>query len=781
MDLHWLSPEEMAVRYAAFPEALAMTAEVARRCGPCLPDGRPIWPALQLPTGMRPEDVLREQAQEGLHIRFGEQPPPQVEQRLQHELTVLTESGYAPLFLVVADIVRFARQAQIPVSTRGSVANCLAAYCMGITDVDPVDHDLLFERFLNPARKDLPDIDLDFCSRRRDEVLAYVRKTYGKGHVALVSAISTLRPRGALRETAKAFQLPDDLIKDLIRLLPRSHRQRLDVNQLLGQVADPEVQGVIQAAMELVGQPHHLSVHPGGVVITPGPLTDIVPLQWAPKGFLITQYDHVDVGAVGLPKLDLLGIRALTVLADAVELVRGGHAPEFSLESIPLEDPKTQALLMRGETLGVFQCESLGAQRTLRRLQARTLRDMAIANAFFRPGPSTGGMARSFERRYRGEEPVEYLHPSLEPILGFTRGVLIFQEQVLRIARDVAGLSWEKADRIRRGMSTHVMEDISNVEAEFMRGCMRPEPDGPGMTQRQAKSLWEQAAAFSGFGFNQGHATAYAAVSYRSAYMKAHWPAEFLCARLADRGGYHHPAIYMAEARRLGISIHPPHINQSRRRFTLVREGDAKAGLWMGLDQVRDLRRDTIHAITAARKGGPFGGLTDLITRVELGQKELEHLVMCGALDGLGESREALLVRVQSRRQPGGLRQMALPFSAQEEAPEDPALRMRWERKVLGMPVSVHPLQVIQDQLPAHVALRELDQHTGESVATVGVRLPGWTGLGGFWLGDEEHFIVVQESGQTRWPAWKPLFLRGRWQGDGMGSFWFQAGRIKEL
>ena len=293
--------------------------------------------------------------------------------------------------------------------------------------------------------------------------------------------------------------------------------------------------------------------------------------------------------------------------------------------------------------------------------------------------------------------------------------------------------------------------------------------------------LWEQVSAFSGFGFNQGHATAYAAVSYRSAYMKAHWPAEFLCARLADRGGYHHPAIYMAEARRLEIPIHPPHINHSHWRFTLVRGGEGDAELWMGLDQVRDLRRDTIHAITAARNVKPFECLTDLITRVEMGQKELEHLVMCGALDGLGDPREALLARVRSRRRPDGLRQMALPFSAQEVIPEDPAGRMRWERRILGLPVSVHPLQVMQDQLPAHLALRALEQHEGESVSIVGVRLPGWTGLGGFWLGDEEHFIVVQESGQTRWPIWKPLHLRGRWQGDGMGSFWFQAGRIEEL
>ena len=310
-------------------------------------------------------------------------------QRLETELAAITRHGYSPLFLVVADIVRYAREAGIPVNTRGSVANSLVAYCTGITNVDPMAHDLLFERFLNPARADasssagarrtgghgLPDIDLDFCSRRRDRVLDYVRRTYGPDRVALVSTVSTLQPRGAVRETAKAYGIDERQTKHLVSLLPRRwhpdprRRDRRTVDDVLDELPDPRLQEVVRAAYSVVGQPHHLSVHPGGVVITPGPLTDVLPLQWAPKGFLITQFDHGDVEAIGLPKLDLLGIRALTVLAEAERLVQAHHDPAFRLADVPLDDAATGDMLARGGTIGVFQCESQGARRTLRNFQ----------------------------------------------------------------------------------------------------------------------------------------------------------------------------------------------------------------------------------------------------------------------------------------------------------------------------------------------------------------------------------------------------------------------------
>jgi DNA polymerase-3 subunit alpha len=784
-DIHWLGRDEVAARFAGFPEALAAISQIAARCGPVLPGGQPVWPDLNLPTGQTGDEALASLAEAGLAVYYGAEPAATVRERLERELEAIGRHGYAPLFVVVADIVRFAREAQIPVNTRGSVANSLVAYCAGITNVDPIAHDLLFERFLNPARADLPDIDLDFCSRRRDQVLDYVQRTYGPEHVALVSTVSTLQPRGAVRETAKAYGLDEKQADRLIAMLPRRwhpdprRRDRRTVEDVLAELADPLMKEVLQAAYSLVDQPHHLSVHPGGVVITPGPLIDLLPVQWAPKGFLITQFDHRDIEAIGLPKLDLLGIRALTVLADAERMVQRDYDPAFRVDSIPLDDPLTAELLARAETIGVFQCESSGAQRTLRQLQARTVRDLAVANAFFKPGPATGGMARTFVRRYRGEESVTYLHPSLAPILEPTKGVLLFQEQVLRVAREIAGLSWAQADQLRRGMGHFGHQEMADLEAQFLTGCQRPPPCGPGFTQQQANTLWDQVLAFSGYGFNQGHATSYAVVSYRSAYLKAHWPAAFLCARLAEWGGFHHPAIYMAEAVRLGVAVRPPHINHSGRRFSLTWEGDAGI-LWMGLGQVRDLRQTSVRAITRERQHQPFTGVRDLLQRVPLQHKEVVHLIQCGALDGLGENRAALLTESQEVQHAGSALQMAFGFARPEVAPEPPAQRMARERHLLGQPVSVHPLEMVVDRLPQNcLPLQRLPEWLGQRVVVAGVRLPGWTGGQGFFLGNGQTFIVVRGDAASKAPApWLPLLVRGRWIADEWGRAWLQAEEI---
>lgn len=782
---YWLSPNEVAARFVRYPPAVAQTAAIAARCDDCLPDGRPIWPVLKLPRDQTTEAALSDLAQAGLANRYDVASPLQASAhaRLAAELAAITTHGYAPLFLVVADIVRFARAQEIPVSTRGSVANSLVAYCTGITTVDPVAHGLLFERFLNPARANPPDIDLDFCSRRRDEVLHYVRETYGADHVALIGTISTLQLQSAVRETGKAYGLPAAQIDRLVSHLPhRWHpdprrRDRRTMEDVLATIDDPLAREVVRLAYALVGQPDHLGVHPGGVVITPGPLTDVLPVQWAPKGFLITQYEHGDVEALGLPKMDLLGIRALTVLADAADAVRQGHDPAFRLATIPLDDPATGELIARGETIGVFQCESDGAQRTLRKLQARTVHDLAVANAFFKPGPAMGGMANAFVRRYRGEEPVTYLHPALAPILGPTMGVLIFQEQVLRLAHEIAGLSWAQADQLRRGMSHFGAHEMAALRDEFILGCQRPPPAGPGLTPAQSNTLWEQVMPFAGYGFNQGHATAYADVSYRSAYLKAHYPAEFLCARLADYGGFHHPAIYMAEALRLGLDVRPPHVNFSAAAFTLVE----RRVLYMGLGQVRDLRRSAVEALLDARAQRPFEGLRDLVARVPLRAKEIDHLVRGGALDGLAVSRAALLDEAGEIGQHGS-GQLAFAFARPRVPAETLRQRWDWEAGLLDLPVSAFadPLALVRDQLPAHVPLTELPTTGGRPVLTAGVRLPGWTGGPGFFLGDGQTFVIARGDKTAKAPApWQPLLVQGRWASDGWGSSWLQIDRIE--
>jgi DNA-directed DNA polymerase III PolC len=795
MILHWLSPRQMAERFAAFPQALAAIGEIVQQCRPALPDGRPIWPALKLPAGQTPETALAALAEQGLRDRYGSQPAPAIAQRLQREMDAIAGHGFSPLFLVVADIVRYAREHGIPVSTRGSVANSLVAYCAGITTVDPIEHDLLFERFLNPARANPPDIDLDFCSRRRDRVLNYVRRRYGEEHVALVATVSTLRPKSAVRETAKAHGLSDAETERLVKLLPSGwhpdprRRSKKTVEDVIMEMADARLRQVLIDAAGIVGQPDHLSVHPGGLVITPGPLTDVAPVQWTVKGFLITQYDHNDVEAIGLPKLDLLGIRALTVLADAAELARR-RDPAFRLDAILLDDPATGDLLARAETIGVFQCESTGAQRTLRQLKARSVQDLATANAFFKPGPALGGMARLFVLRYRGEAPVAYLHPALEPILGRTKGVLIFQEQILRIATEIAGLSWQQADFLRRGMSHFGRQEMESMRAAFVAGCMRPAPDGPAFSAQQAATLWEQVEPFAGYGFNQGHATAYADVSYRSAYLKAHFPAEFFAARLADWGGFHHPAIYVAEARRLGIAVHPPHVNHSGRKFTFVSPlpptppfpSSPPPALWMGLDQVRDLRQASVRAIVQARREAPFTGLRDLLGRVPLHDKEALHLVQCGALDGLGASRASLLAELKEVQRAGSVQQMAFEFPLEPVQAETPAQRLAWEQLLLGWPVSVTPLEAVGGPLPDTVVLADLPSQPGRPATVAGYRLPGWTGGRGFFLSDGQTFAVaVEREGLAKPSPWQPILALGRWQRDPWGAEWLQVEEISKM
>lgn len=788
--IHWQSPDELRQRFAAYPDTLTGIGEIVAQCDSALPDGRPIWPVLKLAEDETPDLALQRLVEEGLRRHYPEMTPVLVE-RQTRELAAIAKRGFAPLFLIVADITAFARQHEIPYNTRGSVANSLVAYCSGITTVDPIAHDLLFERFLNPERGGLPDIDLDLCSHRRDEVLLYVRERYGEEKVALVATMATLRPKSAVRETAKAYGLDEITVTTLTGKVrdqwhPDPRRHETDpMEALLAETDDPLQREVVKTAYGMVGVPHHLSIHPGGVVVAPRQITEIAPVQWTPKGFFVTQFPHEDVEALGLPKIDLLGIRALTVLADAAELVRRHHQADFRLSELPLDDARTAEIMAAGETIGVFQCESWGAQRTLRQLQAHNISDLAIANAFFKPGPATGGMAQAFVRRYRGEEAVSFLHPALAPILGPTQGVMLFQEQVLRVATEIAGLSWAEADRLRRGMSKFRADEMAALQARFEEGCQRAAPAGPAFSPSQAQTLWTQVMAFAGYGFNQGHATAYADVSYRSAYLKAHWPAEFLCARLADWGGFHHQAIYIAEARRLGITVRPPHVNHSCAQFTLAYErckSGRQAVLWMGLGQVRDLRRAMVRALVAERRQRPFSSVSDLLNRVPLARKEWTHLIQAGALDELGDSRAALLAEAGALHTGGDGGQLAFIFVAQAVAAEDAALRLAWETRLLGMPVSVHPLATIASrQLPTMV-LGELHKHAGVSITIAGTRLPGWTGGKGWFCGDEENYVVaIPPKGMTNPRPWRPISVRGRWCSDQWGDSWLQVEEWKAL
>jgi DNA polymerase-3 subunit alpha len=722
------SEDAMRRRFADYPDALANTARVAAVCDFELPLGGRHFPVLELPPGRAPGEELWEQALRGARARYSALTPA-IEARLRKEVDIIDALGYVPYFMVVADIVRYARAQRVPISPRGSASSSVVAYCLGIHDVDPLAHDLYFERFLSLERRDPPDIDLDLCSRRRDEVIDYVYRRWGAEHVAMVCTYATLRPRLALREVGKAYGLPEARIKALSERLPWfwSPRERAETErtmaELLAAARDPREREVLELSRALDGTPHHLSIHPGGIVISPGPITDLVPLQPAPKGLMITQYDLGSIEKLGLVKIDLLGISALTVVADCVELIQQ-REPGFTLESISAGDETAGRTLSHAQTIGCFQIESPGMRLTLRELAARNTGDALVALALYRPGPLKGGLKDAFVRRHLGQEPTTYLHPALEPVLRETYGVILYQEQVLRIAHEVAGFSLGEADLLRRAMSKfRSAHEMARLRGQFVAGAQATSALDAGT----AEQIWGLMEAFSGYGFPKAHAAGYAALAYRMAYLKTHYPAEFMAARLATHGGFYGPATYLGEARRLGLDVRPPHVNHSGEAFTL----EAPRTLWMGLEQVRELTRATTRAILAQR---PFDTFEDFLTRAQPQHVEALNLVKVGALAGLGEPR-AMLVRLEHERWTGkhtaqleiadfsGAASPPLPGTPPSGTSQDSALSTaECEREVLGMLVSVHPLELVAEELAyvERVRSNELVAHAGREVTLAG-------------------------------------------------------------
>jgi DNA polymerase-3 subunit alpha len=720
-DLSYPSEDEMRRRFANFPSALDHTNWIADQCHFEFPLGQLHFPVLDLPPGRTTYEELWTRALAGALHRYGDSTST-VEARLRKEVDVIDTLGYTPYFLVVADIVRYAREKQVPISPRGSASSSVVAYCLGIHDIDPIAHNLYFERFLSLERHDPPDIDLDLCSHRRDEVIEYVYRKYGTDHVAMVCTYATLRARYALREVGKAYGLPERRIKELSAQLPGfwhpGARKRMQDAQaeLIEQARDPVERQVLETSRALDGTPHHLSIHPGGIVISPGPITDLVPLQYAAKGLLVTQFDMGGIEKLGLVKIDLLGISALTVIADCVEMVRQ-RRPDFTLESIPQQDAAAAQTLATARTIGCFQTESPGMHMTLRELSTRTVNDLIVALALYRPGPLKGGLKDAFVRRHLGQEPAEYLHPALEPILRETYGVILYQEQVLRIAHEVAGFSLGDADVLRRAMSKfRSAHEMERLHTQFVAGAQATS----GLDAALAQQVWELMAAFAGYGFPKAHAAGYAAVAYRMAYLKTHYPAEFMAARLAVWGGFYRTSVYMSEARQLGLTVKPPHVNHSGEAFTL----EPPQTLWMGLGQVRDLTHTTLKTIMAQR---PFESLEDFLARAQPQYVEAVNLIKVGALDGLGNVKAMLSQLEQERWHGRHAGQMGLLATQPEMAMPDPTLRERaaWEREVLGMLVSVHPLQLVAEKLALHELIRsdELNHHAGQDVTLAGVRL----------------------------------------------------------
>jgi DNA-directed DNA polymerase III PolC len=701
---HFTSAQEMAERFAEYPEAIASIQEITECCNLVLPLGEPQYPIVDLPGGTTPLERLRELAFAGAKERYGGISP-EIQSRLDYELKIIAEKGYESLFLIVREILAFARQTGVPISSRGSAASSLVAYCLGITTPDPLGANLYFERFLNPARSSPPDIDVDLCSVRREGVIRYVYEQYGEDRVAMVATINRFQRRSALREVAKAYGLSKEEIKDLTAQVPwrgwgpRTRRRRTDEAPFQEvQQRFPQYKALFQDAGALLDFPHHLSVHPGGIVITPGPMTDLVPVHLASKGILITQFDLESVEKMGLVKIDLLGTRGLTVLGNVAEKVASWRATEFRtplevLEAIPEDDPDTTALVHQARTIGCFAIESPGMRATLREIDAQSPEDIMIALALYRPGPMTGGLKDAFVQRHLGKQEVTHIHPALASLLENTYGVILYQEQVLRIASELAGLSLADADLLRRAMSHFDPGGrMKTLKRRFVAGAQ----EISGVPVETGERIWDMMAAFAGYGFPKAHAVSYAQVAWRSAWCKAHYPAEFMAAVLGGWGGYYRQRVYLSEARRLGLEIRPPHINHSQRLFVAAYP-DGTATLYMGLDQVRDLTRRTQKRILSGR---PFRSLTDFLTRVDPRPKEAENLIRVGALRGLGTIPD-LLAKIQ--RESWRLKQPPL-FEMDEEVQRedwDLPTRMSAQQEILGIGVDAHPLALVAEPISA--------------------------------------------------------------------------------
>ena len=740
---------EIERRYKSFPSALAATQEIAARCKFDLPLGVAHMPSVPLPPGLTAAGYLRQKAEGGAGRLYG-QISPEVQARLDHELEVISRMGFEPIFLIVEEILEFARRSGVPFSSRGSAASSLVAHCLGITSPDPLRLNLYFERFLNPARTTPPDIDTDLCSRRRDAVIQHVFDTYGAERVAMVGTINRFRPRSALGEVAKAHGLASNAVRELVEQLPYAFFARMQEEdedgslppspfaELRARYTSPAYQQIFNQAEALLKLPRHLSVHAGGLVVAPGLLTEMLPvMRSGSKGVTITQLDLGAVETLGLVKIDLLGIRGLTVLGDVAEFIQASRPGEYAsplavLEATPADDPETSKRLESGGTIGCFQIESPGMRATLREIRARSEDDLMAALALYRPGPLSGGLKDAFVRRFKGEEPISQLHPALAPLLDETFGVILYQEQVLRIAYELAGFSLAEADLLRRAMSHFDPgKQMQALEQKFINQAQARS----GVPPETGERVWEMMAAFAGYGFPKAHAASYAKVAWRSAWCKTHFPGEFMTAVLANWGGYYSQRVYLGEARRLGLTLRPPHVNYSGRNFV---HADLKVGqdqqpqkaLFMGLDQVKELTARSIERIIHGR---PFRSLEDFLARADPRPQEAENLARAGALEGLG-TIPAILRRLQgggSRKRFGTMWQAGQPslFGWGDSDGEDWTLEQKVaaQQELLGVSLDAHPLELAADKLSAAGAITTVEAagRVGQRVTVAGLRQSG--------------------------------------------------------
>lgn len=742
-EFYFKSEEEMRALFPDVPEAADNTVKIAQRCQVELEFGKTKLPAFFTPDGSDNLEFFRRLCQEGLIRRYGENPPQEYRDRLEYEIRVISQMGYVNYYLIVWDFIRYARSVGIPVGPgRGSGAGSLAAYCVGITNVDPMRYDLLFERFLNPERVSMPDFDIDFSDERRDEIIGYVVDKYGADHVAQIVTFGTMAARGALRDVGRALNIPYNKVDQVAKLVPLSLGMTLDTamkqsKELREKVeADPQVKELWDMARKVEGMPRHASTHAAGVVITDKPVMDYVPLSKNDDA-VVTQYTMTAIEELGLLKMDFLGLRNLSVIDHAEKLVRRREAG-FSIEAAPEDDGAVFRMLSEGHSEGVFQLESPGMKRLLVQAQPACVEDLIAIISLYRPGPMQF-IPQYLESR-KNPESVHYRHPLLRPILEPTGGCIIYQEQVMQIFRDLAGYSLGRADIVRRAMAKKKHDVLEREREVFLHGQQREdgtwEVDGclrRGVDQQTALELFKEIESFASYAFNKPHAAGYAVVAYQTAYLKCHYPCEYMAALLSSvLGQTGKVAEYIEECGRLGISVLPPHVNYSDMGFTVVGKS-----IRFGLLAVKNLGRNVIARMVEERRGGgEFTSFYNFCKRMagrDLNRRAIESLVKCGALDGLGNNRREMLLAVERvldsleadkrRNVEGQMGFFDAPGSAQGGEPplektEDfsAADKLNMEKEVTGMYLSGHPMAAYAGlyQEGGYARMDEILQSAGE-------------------------------------------------------------------
>ena len=742
-EFYFKSEEEMRALFPDVPEAADNTVKIAQRCQVELEFGKTKLPAFFTPDGSDNLEFFRRLCQEGLARRYGENPPQEYRDRLEYEIRVISQMGYVNYYLIVWDFIRYARSVGIPVGPgRGSGAGSLAAYCVGITNVDPMRYDLLFERFLNPERVSMPDFDIDFSDERRDEIIGYVVDKYGADHVAQIVTFGTMAARGALRDVGRALNIPYNKVDQVAKLVPLSLGMTLDTamkqsKELREKVeADPQVKELWDMARKVEGMPRHASTHAAGVVITDKPVMDYVPLSKNDDA-VVTQYTMTAIEELGLLKMDFLGLRNLSVIDHAEKLVRRREAG-FSIEAAPEDDGAVFRMLSEGHSEGVFQLESPGMKRLLVQAQPACVEDLIAIISLYRPGPMQF-IPQYLESR-KNPESVHYRHPLLRPILEPTGGCIIYQEQVMQIFRDLAGYSLGRADIVRRAMAKKKHDVLEREREVFLHGQQREdgawEVDGclrRGVDQQTALELFKEIESFASYAFNKPHAAGYAVVAYQTAYLKCHYPCEYMAALLSSvLGQTGKVAEYIEECGRLGISVLPPHVNYSDMGFTVVGKS-----IRFGLLAVKNLGRNVIARMVEERRGGgEFTSFYNFCKRMagrDLNRRAIESLVKCGALDGLGNNRREMLLAVERvldsleadkrRNVEGQMGFFDAPGSAQGGEPplektEDfsAADKLNMEKEVTGMYLSGHPMAAYAGlyQEGGYARMDEILQSAGE-------------------------------------------------------------------